>query len=380
MRVLHVSHTAQPGGSNGVLLSLLRHAPPGVANACVFLEDGPVLGAAEALGVPVALVQSGRARDLRRAPGVIRALRSAARAHRAELLFAHVSKAQVYAWPAARLEGAATMWWQQEHLGLARPLQEVAGRLHADAVICSADWTAKAQREHFRGSRILRVHLGSEPPGESSIREHRAGSGERVVLGTVGRLQRWKRVELAIAALPQILAEEPGVVLRVIGGAGEGLDEDYPGELRAEAERLGVASAVEFAGHVPDGASRIADLDLLVHTARLEPFGLVLVEAMQRGVPPVAPNAGGPQEIVRDGVDGLLVDVERSTELVRAVLELVRDPARRAEMGREGRARATDLFTAERMAADAWRVAREAWLRRRPAGDAAYAADSVLAP
>jgi glycosyltransferase involved in cell wall biosynthesis len=84
----------------------------------------------------------------------------------------------------------------------------------------------------------------------------------------------------------------------------------------------------------------------------------VLVEAMLGGVPVVAPRHGGPAEIVRDGVDGLLVDVERPEAVGEAVAALLADPERRAAMGRAGRERALERFTAARMAGEAWAVVR----------------------
>jgi glycosyltransferase involved in cell wall biosynthesis len=173
------------------------------------------------------------------------------------------------------------------------------------------------------------------------------------VVGIVGRLQRWKRVELAIEAMAHV----PEATLRVVGGTFPGLDEDYPDELRELASARG--AAVDFAGEAPDGAAAIRDLDVLVHCADHEPFGLVLVEAMLAGVPIVASREGGPAEIVRDGVDGLLVDVERPREVAGAVAGLLADPGRRAAMGAAGRARALERFSAERMAADAWACVRE---------------------
>ena len=70
----------------------------------------------------------------------------------------------------------------------------------------------------------------------------------------------------------------------------------------------------------------------------------------------VAPGSGGPAEIVRDGVDGLLVDVEEAPTLAQAIVALARDPGRRAQMGASGRERALAEFTAARMAAQAWEL------------------------
>lgn len=355
LRILHVSHSGQPGGSNEVVRSLVRHAPAGTRSWCVFLEDGPSRSAVAHAGAEVAVVETGRAREPWRAPGAVRRLRGAIRAARPHLVLAHVAKAHPYAAAAARLEGVPEAWWQQQHPDQDPALQQLAGRVPAAAVICSAGWTAEAQRRAFPGTPVESVLLGAELPADPPRREHAAGPA---VIGFVGRLQRWKRTELAIGAMPWVLAQAPGATLRVYGDAWAGLDADYPDELRALAQRLGVAGSVEFLGHVPDAAGRMHELDVLVHTSELEPFGLVLVEAMARGVPVVAASEGGPTEIVRDGVDGLLVDVTDPVALGGAIASLARDPERRARMGAAGRERALGEFTASAMGERAYRLIR----------------------
>ena len=347
-----VTHSGVAGGMNNVVSSLLRQRPPGTEGFWVFLEPGPALDTAPVLH---ALVNAGRARELWKAPAVVGALRAAIRAARADLVFAHVTKAHLYAATAAWLEQVPYLWWQHERFGQKPLMHQAAGRLQAGAVICSADFTADEQRARFPATPVVRVHPGVAAHGLGPPREHRVRAD--VVIGIVGRLQRWKRVELAIRALPAVRAAVPRARLRVIGDAFPGLDEDYPAELRAEAAALGVIDAVEFCGEVADGAAAIAELDVLVHCAELEPFGLVPVEAMLRGVPVVVPDEGGPREIVREGIDGLRIDPRDTARLAAALVRLARDPALRVLMGAAGRARALAHFTEQRMAERAWAVA-----------------------
>jgi glycosyltransferase involved in cell wall biosynthesis len=353
MRVLQVAHSAAPGGSNLVLLTLLRHQPPGAACACVFLEDGPVATEAAAL-VPTAVLPAGRARDWWRWRGAVRGLRGAIRAWRADAVLTHVSKAQLYAAPAAWLEDVPEVWWQHEDIALKPAMQRLATAMPAARVVCSAEWVAREQRALAGSAPVAVVHPGIELP-ESAPRRHRSTGARSLALGVVGRLARWKRVELAIRALPDLVEVAPGARLQVVGGEE---DAGYAAELAAEAERAGVADRVVFAGHVEDAPAAIAGLDVLLHCAHREPFGIAMVEALAAGVPVVALREGGPSEIVRDGVDGRLVD--DPSDLAAAVAGLARDPALRTRMGAAGRDRAA-RFESRRMAAEAWaEVARAA--------------------
>jgi glycosyltransferase involved in cell wall biosynthesis len=300
-------------------------------------------------------VASGRAREVWKAPAVVRALRGEIRRSAADVVMGHVTKAHLYAWAAARRERRPYLWRQPERRSQKPLLHEIAGRLPAAAVICSSDFTA-AQQRRWRATPVHRVYPGCETDAIGTPRVHHARSADAPLLGIVGRLQRWKRVELALRAMPSILAHAPGAQLRVIGGVAPGPDAGYLEELQREAGRLGIDAAVRFEGAVDGAARAIAELDVLVHCAEAEPFGLVVVEAMLRGVPVVAADEGGPRESLRDAVDGRLVDVRDGAALAAAVAELLDDPERRTRIGAAARARALERFTAERAAREIWAI------------------------
>jgi len=66
-------------------------------------------------------------------------------------------------------------------------------------------------------------------------------------------------------------------------------------------------------------------MDVCALASRSEPFGLVVVEAMACGTPVVATRSGGPQEILEDGVTGLLVDVGDPEQMAEAFTRLLED-------------------------------------------------------
>jgi alpha-maltose-1-phosphate synthase len=90
-------------------------------------------------------------------------------------------------------------------------------------------------------------------------------------------------------------------------------------------------------------------MDVLVHTSRAEPLGLVIVEAMASSLPVVAFADGGVPEIVLDGETGRLAAPGDLAGLTRAVTDLLQNPTERARMGTAGRQRACAEFSVERM-------------------------------
>lgn len=115
-------------------------------------------------------------------------------------------------------------------------------------------------------------------------------------------------------------------------------------------------------GHQTEIAGWLRAADLLVLPSPAEPFGLVLLEAMCRGVPAVAAAAGGPLEILGDG-SGLLFTPGDARDLGWKLLQLLKDPELRRKLSRAGHARWEAQFGLERMARSTLDVYREAILR-----------------
>ena len=134
---------------------------------------------------------------------------------------------------------------------------------------------------------------------------------------SINRFERKKGIELAIQALAQLAArrgESAGsagcVRLVVAGGYDPRLPEnvEHLDELRACAERLGVAHAVRFLPSFTDAqrAWLLAACVAVLYTPQREHFGIVPLEAMAAGRPVVACDSGGPLESVADGETGFL--------------------------------------------------------------------------
>ena len=117
-----------------------------------------------------------------------------------------------------------------------------------------------------------------------------------------------------------------------------------------EGKRLAGAN-VEFIGPVTGAAKQqvLADADLLAFPTfyYYETMGLVLLEAMQAGLPVIATRRASIVEIIRDGVHGLLVNEQDPADLAEKILQLAGAPALRAKMGAAGRQRFADFYTHE---------------------------------
>lgn len=203
-------------------------------------------------------------------------------------------------------------------------------RIHNAADRTLAPSTAAAASLHSHG--IQRVWLWGrgvdtvrfDPAKRSGqLRAGLAPNGE-VLAGYVGRLAPEKRIDL----LGQV-ATLPGVRLVVVGSG--------PADAAA---RRAMPAAVFLGQRQGEELARIyASLDVFVHSGPHETFGQTLQEAAASGLPVVAPAAGGPIDLVGDGVTGFLVPPRDPSALADAVARLAADPGLRARQGRAARQR-----------------------------------------
>jgi glycosyltransferase involved in cell wall biosynthesis len=167
--------------------------------------------------------------------------------------------------------------------------------------------------------------------------------GESVVVGVLGRISRTKGQRLFLEALLPLLDDEPRLRL-AIGGAAEFEDPAEETHLRSLAAASGHGDRVVFDGSV-DALAFLDRLDVLVVPSLWEePFGLVAVEGMARGLPVVATRSGALVEIVADGETGLVVE-RGPSDLRAAVARLVGDAALRTRLGAAGRSRVEAKFS-----------------------------------
>jgi glycosyltransferase involved in cell wall biosynthesis len=161
----------------------------------------------------------------------------------------------------------------------------------------------------------------------------------------VGRPGHRKRVRALPFVLAHVREALPEARLRIVGF---GWDEE-PG-LRRDFEALGLLAGVECAGAVASQrlAAHYRAAQLLVVPSAYEGLPLVLVEAMQCGLPVVATRVSGHAEAVEEGETGFLVPLDDPAALAARCAELLRDPGRRADMGRRARQRAEERFSMQR--------------------------------
>jgi glycosyltransferase involved in cell wall biosynthesis len=213
----------------------------------------------------------------------------------------------------------------------------IAVSKQVEQALISGGVSARAIRMIYSGLRFL----DAAPPADKPAVCRALGlSLDAVLLGTVAHLFPRKGYDVMIRALPVIAREIPELEYLVIGTG----EPAYEQELKGLAATLGVGDRVHFVGFQEDVTPFLSALSLYVHPARMEGFGIAVVEALAAGKAVVASRVGGLPEVVEHGRTGLLVTADDPNELSAAVVSLLRDGQRRKEMGERGARAARERF------------------------------------
>jgi glycosyltransferase involved in cell wall biosynthesis len=195
------------------------------------------------------------------------------------------------------------------------------------------------------------------------------------VLGLIAQITPWKGHTRAVRILARLRERHPEAQLIIAGEAkfvtrSTRFDNQaYEHELTRLVAELGLTDAVHFLGERDDVELVLASLDVLLVPSTEEPFGRTVIEAMAMGVPVIGTNAGGPEEIIRPGRDGVALEPEDIEAWAQAAADLARRGRRL-----ESRAHALERFSPDRHAAAIISV----YDRVRGNGRAGPAADSAL--
>lgn len=357
-RICYYTPSADPSGMGAHVLDLVA---AGVRTAEVSVLCRPTVGGLRVLDRAAALGAVTLALPGPRDPSFRPAVTAFLRRHRPDVFHCHVG----IGWEdwggvqAARRAGVPVVT-QTQHLpfllshprkrrGLLRSLHDT------DLVLTVSDGMRRTyEAVGVAPGRLLTVPNGVRPrgrgAGRSAARRALGLDDEQPVVMTVGRLTHVKGQRYLVAATPALSARAPGVAVVVIG---EG---PLRAELGSQAAALGVAGQVHLMGHRADARALLDAADVFVLPSRHEGMPLVAIEAMEAGLPVVATRVIGTEEVVDDGVTGILVPAEDAAALAVALADLLADPTRRAAYGAAGRRRYLAEFTAARMTARTWEV------------------------
>ncbi len=221
----------------------------------------------------------------------------------------------------------------------------LADRINA---VCAFSADALSRNDGFRRDRIDVIENGIDlpryraPADRAALRTRLGLDPARRYVTIVARFHPVKDHRMLLEAFQRVVAGRPDVDLLLVG------DGPLRGDLTAQAAALGIAGRVHFMGVRDDVPELLAASDIFALTSVSEAASLTLLEAMASRLPVVVTAVGGNPELVRAGIDGLLVPRGDAAATAEAIGALLDDAPRAAAMGQSGAARVAEVFRLER--------------------------------
>ncbi|MDB4944957.1 MAG: hypothetical protein JWP97_4491 [Labilithrix sp.] len=346
-RIVHVVVAGEVGGAERMLVDLAGPAARDQHSVALFTPSPRLRALFTSSGLVVddrGAVREDAVSYLLRSlgPGDVRWLEDVLVRRRAEIVHVHTFASQVLGTRAAarlglplvRTEHSTRVYddpscWPFSRWSLRRAAAAVCISEHvARAARARAPWATGALTVVPNG--VDTDHFAAAPP-------RARGPGDALRFVALGRLDRRKGLDRALAALVRV----PGAELHVVG------DGDERAALERLARELGVVSRVHFLGYASDVRASVAASDAALSSARAEGLGIALLEAMAMQRPVIALPTGGVPEIVTDGETGWLARppapgateedlVAVLAQRMQEAVDLPAEVARRGSLAREG--------------------------------------------
>jgi glycosyltransferase involved in cell wall biosynthesis len=293
-------------------------------------------------------------------PTIFTRLRRVVRDRQIDIVHAHDYKTNVLAWllsKCVKVTPLSTVHGWTGHSARERwlyyPLDKRVLGMFPRVIAVSSDARRELVERGARPENVCVVLNGIDHTAfhrdrsrESSVRRELGFVQDDFVVGAVGRVEPQKRFDLLLEAFASLRMTHPRMKLMIVG-AGSRLE-----ELHVQSRRFGLGDSCRLLGHRTDVADLHHAFNLFVQSSDYEGTPNAVLEAMALESPVVATGAGGTAEIVRNGIDGLIVPTGNSRAIVEAVESVLRDPeAARTRAASARRRVETDLSFEARMSA-----------------------------
>jgi glycosyltransferase involved in cell wall biosynthesis len=365
MKVLHIISSGGMYGAEAVILNLSRTLEQGPhrsilavfansANPNLQLHEAALQQGIESYTIPCK-GQVDRS--------TIHALRELATRTGADVVHAHGFKADIYAHLALRKRGIPLVstchtWYDTNPVvTFYGKLDRLILRSYARVVAVSEEVRQRLLKAGVRDQCIRKIRNGidlrpfARPLPSPDAAAHPV---RELIVGLVGRLAWEKGIDILLAAAAKAIPQFREVRFMIVG---EGPDHDA---LQRSIDELGLNNYVTLAGRRDDMPAVYASFDVMVSSSRQEGLPIAILEGMATGLPLIATAVGDVPTVVRDGTTGILVPSENVDRLATAILELLRDPMKRARLGAAARQLIADEYSAERMTTGYLRIYEEA--------------------
>jgi sugar transferase (PEP-CTERM/EpsH1 system associated) len=352
VNVAHIVLSLGVGGLERVVVNLVKGIDRARFNpmVCCIEGRGPLSEEIESSGIPVFYLRKTASRDY---PLVLK-LASLLRRHEVVIVHTHNPSPHFYGVLAARIAQTPIIIHTKHGRNYPERLRRVflnnvLSRLTDKVVAVSEDARNVAlEVEKVVPSKVVTITNGidverfSQHDADHKRDEIGIPTGHFVV-GNVARLAAEKDHTTLLKAFSLVLKELPNTSLLIAG------DGELRGELRSISEQLGISQSVSFLGLRKDVAELLHIFHLFALSSITEGTSLTILEAMAASLPVVATDVGGNSKLVVNGKTGIVVPPRDPNALAEAIINILSNPDKAAQMGMYAHKRFTENFSLTHM-------------------------------
>jgi glycosyltransferase involved in cell wall biosynthesis len=352
--ILHAIDTSGPGGAETVFLSLATGLDPGrYRSYAVIKSEGWVAEQLRKAGMQPFFANVRGSFNLRYLYQLVRIVRR----HKIDIIQSHLFGSNVYCSLAGLIcrvpvisvfHGAVDV---NPSSRLLRTKFHILRRGSARVVYVSHSLGTAISQSGMLDARAAQVIYNGvdtdvfQPRPDRSLRQQLGLADGDIVIGSMGNIRRPKGYDVLLQAAAQLVSHSPHYKFLIAGDASGRLYEELL-QLRA---RLGLTRHVFFLGFRADVAEVLNNFDVFLLSSTSEGFSIATIEAMACGLPVVVTRSGGPEEIVTDQVDGLLVDPGSPAQIAAALQSIATDTVLRQRLAHRARATVSARFSVRAM-------------------------------
>jgi len=288
------------------------------------------------------------------------------RSQKIQIVHSYNYYSNVFALPAAKLAGVPAIFASIRDRGVyltpaQKKLQKWACKF-ADRILVNADSIEEWLLEDgYPADKISVIKNGidlkkfEDPLTEEPIRKIFNIPEDAPLVVMASRLNYYKGVDDFIEAAASVSKMHPDAHFMLVGGkltySADDIGEDtvYIDQLKALVDRSGLAEKLIFTGTRDDVPAIFAAATLSVLPSHNEGLSNTLLESMAAGLPVVSSDVGGSPELIKDGINGILVPKKAPKELAEAINKLLADPQLAQQYGDAGRQRARQHHCIDQM-------------------------------
>ena len=231
--------------------------------------------------------------------------------------------------------GRAACYARVARMGLSVPIVSLVHN-YSNKRLVASDYLITVTKDladymaNNRGNEQRIYHIPNMLSLENLKGEYKLDKEKTIVIGNIGRLHKNKGWDVLLHSLSLLKTQGYSIHCKI---AGDGPEKD---SLISLVQELGLGDAVTFMGWVQEKKKFFNNIDIFILSSRIEPFGIVLLEAMHFTKPIISTDCTGPAEVLEDRYNALICKKDDVEGLAERIEHLIKDQKLAAKLAENG--------------------------------------------